>query len=105
MTSSSGLRVSGRARNSPMRGSRLRSALRWARRASWPATLCCSGAAARMLAGNSATCSIPPWADDAVRAVQRAALNVVQAQPALAVLDHLAGTRRQALDLFGVQQR
>jgi hypothetical protein len=30
---------------------------------------------------------------------------MVQAQPALAVLDHLAGTRRQALDLFGVQQR
>ncbi len=32
-------------------GQSLRSALMWARRASWPATLCCSDAAARMLAG------------------------------------------------------
>jgi len=42
---------------------------------------------------------------DAVSAIQRAALNVIQAQPALAVLDHLAGTRWQALSLFHVQQR
>ena len=42
---------------------------------------------------------------DAVGAVQRAALNVVQAKPALAVLDHLAGTRWQAFNLFPVQQR
>ena len=42
---------------------------------------------------------------DAVRAVQRAALNVVQAQPALAVLDHLAGTPPAGAHLFAVQQR
>jgi hypothetical protein len=42
---------------------------------------------------------------DAVGAVQRATLNVIQAQPALAVLDHLTRTRWQALDLMPVQQR
>ena len=41
----------------------------------------------------------------AVRAIQRAALNVVQAQPALAVLHHLTGTLRQARSLLPVQQR
>jgi len=42
---------------------------------------------------------------DAVSAIQRAALNVVQAQPALAVLHHLAGARWQALSLLFAQQR
>lgn len=41
---------------------------------------------------------------DAVRAVQRAPLDVVQAEPALAVLDHLTGTLRKPIDLLPGEQ-
>ncbi len=41
---------------------------------------------------------------DAVRAVQGAALDVVQAESALAVLDNLAGACGKSVDLFPAQQ-
>jgi len=47
----------------------------------------------------------PVGVADAVGAVQRAALDVVQTQPALAVLDHLPGTLGQAVDLMAGEQR
>lgn len=43
----------------------------------------------------------PVGVADAVGAVQRTALDVIEAQTALAVLDHRAGPPRQPLDLVG----
>jgi hypothetical protein len=46
----------------------------------------------------------PVGVPDAVRAVQRTALDVVQAEAALPVFDNLAGSSRQLLDLIPAEQ-